>query len=203
MYKMGNNELNSNFTYTGKVTLKIQDLKSKKIISQREIKNSGTINLFHFLCNCLTGNYETSKRPRYLDASSNKINSSTPNNQNNFSSTLYYRSIISSANVKLGSSNIETAENAINTEYSNYHALFSATILKGQINNTYNEGKIKSFALCNSPDITDNTSGIMAWINLDIDNADGINDEVSLENNQALLVEWDLSFDNYIAARLF
>ena len=55
---------------------------------------------------------------------------------------------------------------------------------------------LSALALFNSPDLSDNSSTLLAWINItdDLGNPTPIN----IENNQAILIEWDLSFDNYI-----
>ena len=66
------NTFNNNFIYSGNVTLKVKDIKSKKIIETRHIKNAGTKNLFKFLCDCLTGTFIANNRPRYLDGSASK-----------------------------------------------------------------------------------------------------------------------------------
>ena len=53
-----------------------------------------------------------------------------------------------------------------------------------------------ALALFNSPDLSDSTSSMLAWINLTDVNGDP--DPIMIEDNQAILIEWDLSFDNYI-----
>ena len=193
--KNNNSSVNkSSISYTGKVTVKKYDTKRKKVISTQIIKNAGTKNLFKFLCECLIGNYTLNNRPRYLDASHNAIQS-TDGNATSFSSNLYYRSILNNSNLVYIDEAIplSTGE-TLNVSYP--HIRYSCTILRGQLDSdALNEG-INSLVLCNSPSINDTSDSILAWISLNED------ETITIENNQALLIEWDLSFDNYISNSL-
>ena len=195
------NTINNPVSYSGVVTIKIQDTKSKKTISSRVIKNAGTKYLFQFLCNCLTGTYDNQKYPRYLDASDTIIDAQTANTPKEFNSALYFRSILTSANVLelTGQTLLNTGGNDL-VDYSNFHSKFSCTIMLGQIKTSASGGAvapIKALALCNSPSSSDNTSTILAWVNL-LD-ADGEEDPIEIGNNQAILIEWDMCFNNYIS----
>lgn len=59
--------------YSGKVTLKTYSTKTKKIINERVIKNTGTVNLFKFLCSCLIQQYDSSSAPKYLGAAADIV----------------------------------------------------------------------------------------------------------------------------------
>ena len=61
---------------------------------------------------------------------------------------------------------------------------------------TAREAGIKALALFNSPDLSDKSTAMLAWINITDDQ--GNPDPIKIDNNQAILIEWDLSFDNYI-----
>ena len=49
---MSNANIKDGLGYSGKVTLKTYSTKTKKIIKEKVIKNTGTVNLFKFLCSC-------------------------------------------------------------------------------------------------------------------------------------------------------
>ena len=195
------NTINNPVSYSGVVTIKIQDTKSKKIISSRVIKNAGTKYLFQFLCNCLTGTYDNQKYPRYLDASDTIIDAQTANTPKEFTSALYFRSILTSSNVlEIPGQTLLNTDGTTLVAYSNFHSKFSCTIMLGQIKTTIPGDAataIKALALCNSPSSPDNTSTILAWVNL-LD-ADGEEDPIEIGNNQAILIEWDMCFNNYIS----
>ena len=55
---------------------------------------------------------------------------------------------------------------------------------------------VTALALFNSPNMQDVSSSMLAWINLTTES--GELDPIYIQDNQAILVEWDLSFDNYI-----
>lgn len=190
------NTLNNSFTYNGSVTIKVKDMKSKKILETRHIKNAGTKNLFKFLCECLIGDYVANSRPRYLDASSSQYQFNEGSGQvSGFSTNLYYRSILNNANIVREENQVKLTSQVTQT-LENYHARYSATILKNQMDETAKVDGLSALALFNSPDLSDNSSTLLAWINItdDLGNPTPIN----IENNQAILIEWDLSFDNYI-----
>lgn len=194
------NTINNPVSYSGVVTIKIQDTKSKKIISSRVIKNAGTKYLFEFLCNCLTGTFDNQKYPRYLDASDTIINAETANTPQEFNSALYFRSILTSSNV-LEIPGYTILNDGGNTPvgYSNFHSKFSCTIMLGQIKTSTSgaAADIKALALCNSPSSSDNTSSILAWVNLLNDTGEAAG--IQIDNNQAILIEWDMCFNNYIS----
>ena len=190
------NILNNSFTYNGSVTIKVKDMKSKKILETRHIKNAGTKNLFRFLCECLIGDYVANSRPRYLDASSSQYKFNEGSGQvSGFSTNLYYRSILNNANIVREENQVKLTSQVTQT-LENYHARYSATILKNQMDETAKVDGLSALALFNSPDLSDNSSTLLAWINItdDLGNPTPIN----IDNNQAILIEWDLSFDNYI-----
>ena len=190
------NTLNNSFAYTGQVTIKVKDMKSKKILETRHIKNAGTKNLFKFLCECLIGNYVANNRPRYLDASSSLYQFSEQLSQiNAFETNLYYRSILSNPNI-IKEENKVTLTSQITTTLENYHARYSAIILKNQMDETARTNGIRSLALFNSPELSDKSTTMLAWINITDDQ--GNSDPIEINDNQAILIEWDLSFDNYI-----
>lgn len=179
----------SSLSYNGKVTIKTYDKKRKKIVNTKIIKNNGTLNLFKFLCNCLIGQYTSNNRPRYLDASASVIKPSTETEITEFKSCLYYRSILTPANL------LETKTNTLETssgniESANVYVKFSTQILKGQLDSTSADQGIKSLVLTNSPQMEDSTSSVLAWINLP--------EDITIGENQTVLIEWDLSFNNYI-----
>ena len=60
------NKSNSKLSYKGKVTVKLYH--GKKVYKTIKEKNSGTLELFKFFANCLTGNYYSQQRPMYLRA---------------------------------------------------------------------------------------------------------------------------------------
>ena len=121
------NTLNNSFTYNGSVTIKVKDMKSKKILETRHIKNAGTKNLFKFLCECLLGDYIANNRPRYLDASVNPFGFT--GDSSGFSNNLYYRSILNSSNLVREENNVKlTSQSTLVLE--NYHARYSTTILR-------------------------------------------------------------------------
>lgn len=190
------NTLNNSFAYNGQVTIKVKDMKSKKILETRHIKNAGTKNLFKFLCECLIGDYIANSRPRYLDASANQYNFSEGSGQiNPFENNLYYRSILNNSNIVREENQVKLTSQ-ITTTLENYHARYSATILKNQMDETARKDGITSLALFNSPDLSDKSTTMLAWIN--ITNDQGNPDPINIGDNQAILIEWDLSFDNYI-----
>ena len=183
------NNIDDNFIYSGNVTLSVKDIKRNKIIQTKHIKNAGTEYLFKFLCDCLAGNFDGTKKPRYLDASDSQYS-------NNLSSNLYYRSILTNIKVIPSSQNIKLQDES-NISITQYHVRYSATILQNQINSSKNV--IKCLMLCNSPDQTDVSSSILAHINIADDNGEN---GIEIGDNQALIIEWDLSFNNYIKNQL-
>lgn len=184
-------EVSPSISYSGKVNIKVYDMKKKKILSSKTIKNHGTINLFKFLCSCLINQYESNNRPRYLDASASLIETSNATKINNFNSCLYYKSILNNSN--LLHQELETITTEEGERLSeNYYCKFSATILKGQLIGYEDEYSIKSLVLSNSQSKYDNTNSILAWINL----KEG--EEISIGDSQAILIEWELSFNNYV-----
>lgn len=60
------NKSNSKLSYKGKVTVKLYH--GKKVYKTIKEKNEGTLELFKFFANCLTGNYYSQQRPMYLRA---------------------------------------------------------------------------------------------------------------------------------------
>lgn len=52
----------NNITYEGLVTVKLYN--GKKLLSTKTYHNSGSPNLFKFLCQCIAGNYKTADRLR-------------------------------------------------------------------------------------------------------------------------------------------
>ena len=185
--------LNNSFTYNGSVTIKVKDMKSKQILEIRHIKNAGTKNLFKFLCECLIGDYVANSRPRYLDASANAF--AFTGESSGFSNNLYYRSILNSSNLVKEENGVRlTSQSTVVLE--NYHARYSTTILRNQMDKTARNDGLVALALFNSPDLSDSTSSMLAWINLT--DAAGNPAPIIIEDNQAILIEWDLSFDNYI-----
>lgn len=187
---MTQNFIDKPITYSGNVILKMVDLRTKKVISQKFIKNAGTYSLFRFIGSCLINQFESNNRPRYIDASA--ALTTLDNIGLHFTSTLYYRSLIN--NIKLeDESHSITLQNSTTFTQVLPHVKYSTTILKGQIQSN---NKIKSLVLSNSPDISDNSESILAWINLPED------DQIEIGDNQALFVEWDLSFNNYVSNEL-
>ena len=190
------NILNNSFIYNGEVTIKIKDMKSKKIIETRHIKNAGTKNLFKFLCECLIGDYIANNRPRYLDASASQyLFNASLSSVDSFETNLYYRSILNNANIVREENQVKLTSQITKT-LENYHARYSATILKNQMDEEAKNKGLVALALCNSPNLSDNSSAMLAWIN--ITNDQGNPDPINIDDNQAILIEWDLSFDNYI-----
>lgn len=53
--------LPSTIGYQGKINVKVQ--RGNKIVSSKTYHNTGSIKLFHFLCECLAGNYYEDLRP--------------------------------------------------------------------------------------------------------------------------------------------
>lgn len=190
------NTLNNSFAYNGQVTIKVKDIKSKKILETRYIKNAGTKNLFRFLCECLIGDYVANNRPRYLDASAHQYHfSESPGQVESFDSNLYYRSILNTANIAREENQVRlTSQSTMILE--NYHARYSSTILLNQMDGDAREIGISSLALFNSPDLADKSTTMLAWINITDDQ--GNEDPIIINDNQAIFIEWDLSFDNYI-----
>lgn len=187
---MTQNFIDKPITYSGNVILKIVDLHTKKVISQKFIKNAGTYSLFKFIGNCLINQFETNNRPRYIDASAELT--TLDSNGLHFTSTLYYRSLINNIKLEDESHSITLQNSTIFTQLLP-HVKYSTTILKGQIQSN---NQIKSLVLSNSPDISDNSESILAWINLPE------TDQIQIGDNQALFVEWDLSFNNYVSNEL-
>jgi len=56
---MNNNEKNSGIGYSGKI--KVSVLANNKVIKTKEYKNNGSVKLFEFLAQCLTGKYNTAQ----------------------------------------------------------------------------------------------------------------------------------------------
>ena len=164
-------------SYNGQVTIKIYDKKRKKIIDTKKIKNNGTLSLFKFLCRCLIDNYESNQRPRYLDASSDIIEMTSKTQIQKFNSCLYYRSILTPSPL------LERVDNV--------YVKFSAQILRGQLNSSGSD-VIKSLVLTSSPDSSDTSSSILAWINLPEEA------QIEIGENQTILIEWQLAFNNYL-----
>lgn len=124
------NVLNNSFAYNGQVTIKVKDIKSKKILETRHIKNAGTKNLFKFLCECLIGDYIANNRPRYLDASASLYSFNESSGQiTPFENNLYYRSILNNSNIVREENQVKLTSQ-ITTTLGNYHARYSAIILK-------------------------------------------------------------------------
>ena len=86
-------------------------------------------------------------------------------------SALSYRSLITSKKINKIDSNIS--------------ALYTATIAKNQLKAN---SALKSIYLTNSPSSSDMNDSILAKIDLTT--------EVEIADNQALIIEWDLSFTN-------
>lgn len=183
------NNIDDNFIYSGNVTLSVKDIKRNKIIQTKHIKNAGTEYLFKFLCNCLAGTFDGTKKPRYLDASDSQYS-------NNLSSNLYYRSILTNIKVIPSSESI-TLQDGSTINIPQYHVRYSATILQNQVNSA--KKTIKCLVLCNSPDYSDVTSSILAYIDIADENGEN---GIEIGDNQALIIEWDLSFNNYIKNQL-
>lgn len=185
---MQNIKSSGSIYYTGTVTIKLKNLKTNKILDTRVIKNAGTSNLFQYLCSCLIGQFEANNRPRYLDASS--LLYSTTSGYN-FNSNLAYRSIISNSNLASNSEEITTSSGGTYNEIV-WHAKYSATILRNQLDTAAQTEGIKSLALFNSPVIdADNSGSLLAWIDI-------LEDPIIIGDKQAILIEWDMSFSNYI-----
>ena len=124
------NTFNNNFIYSGNVTLKVKDIKSKKIIETRHIKNAGTKNLFKFLCDCLTGTFIANNRPRYLDGSASKYSFNEEKGTiATFNSNLYYRSILTNPNIAKEENEIKLDNQEIKI-LENWHVKYSTKILK-------------------------------------------------------------------------
>ena len=177
-------------SYSGQVTIKIYDKKRKKIIGTKKIKNNGTLSLFKFLCRCLIDNYESNQRPRYLDASSDIIEMTSKTQIQKFNSCLYYRSILTpSPLLERVEQDTQSSGNIMNSN--NVYVKFSAQILRGQLNSSGSD-VIKSLVLTSSPDSSDTSSSILAWINLPEEA------QIEIGENQTILIEWQLAFNNYL-----
>lgn len=195
---MENNILNNSFTYSGKVTINKIDIKSKRIIETKIIKNAGTKSLFKFLCDCLTGNFSQNSYPRYLDASSRQVYAASKTTNNQYESCLYFRSILETSNVVEVSGNTLLSDNSSDqVPYTNYHVKYATTIMLGQIKQSETTvSEINSLFLCADASKQDTSDNVLAWINL-VD-ANGESDPIQIGTNQAILIEWDMSFDNLI-----
>lgn len=187
--------INDALMYSGKVTVQVKNMKTKKIVSERVIKNAGTINLFEFLCNCLLGQYESSKKPNYLDASAQAYNLTTNQNTSGFQSDLFYRSILNDSNKAKITEQVILDDGTLASVF-NWHVKFSAALLRNQLNDEARTNGITSLALFTNPNLVDNNEAMLAWVNL-INEAGAI-EPIQISENQTILVEWDLSFNNYV-----
>lgn len=180
------NNIINNLGYTGIVKLSIQCTKTKKIKSTKIIKNNGTVDLFKFLCNCLIQRYTATNAPRYLGASINQVTyqENSVSNLNNINSALSYKSKLS--NTQLINKPIETSK--VNVSGYNWHAVFNGIILFGQLKDSTRP--IRSLQLYSTQGSQD-LSTPLVYINLDDDQI------VTLTSGEALLVEWDMSFNNW------
>ena len=181
---MSNANIKDGLGYSGKVTLKTYSTKTKKIIKEKVIKNTGTVNLFKFLCSCLIQQYESSGAPKYLGAAVSEI-TYTENSISNIAtpvSALSYKSKLS--NTQLIQSEVATEEADI-TGF-NWHAVFTGTILYGQLRSA--ETPIRSFQLYATAS-SQELSTPLAYINL--------TEDLYLRAGEALIVEWDMSFNNW------
>lgn len=182
----------TNLVYSGKVSIKKFNTRTKKVLSTYNVKNAGTVGLFNYLCDCLIGQGKPENRPRYLDASKDLLIVQDEYNVN-FSSALYYRSLIQDS-AKRNFQDTITLTSGESATFNLPHIQYTAVILASQLQSST---EIKSLALYNTPDMRDNSSNssLLAWINIP-ESTESI--ELTLEENQALFIEWDLSFNNYV-----
>ena len=178
--------------YVGKVTIKTQCIKSKKIIRTQVIKNNGSVELFRFLCGCLIQQYDSTSTPRYLDASGSRIEfayDSISGTQNisqfeSFNSVLTYKSKLSNSALK--SEQVSGSYDGVAIAGNNWHAIFNGNIIYGQLKSSGAE--ISSLQLYASQNSLDKLIPL-AYINLD--------EPIFLKVGEALLIEWDMSFNNW------
>ena len=172
--------VNNNLIYSGKVTITLRDEKNKSVVKKRVYKNAGTTNLFRFLCNCLIGSFEGNKRPSYLDASNSIYELNQASDLPIFETNLYYRSILSNSNIAKQNETILLDSNQTKI-LSNWHVKYSASILRNQLDETARTDGITTLALFNSPNFSDNSDSILAWINL-LDE-DGVVEPLFIQEN--------------------
>lgn len=181
---MNNLSITNGLGYSGVVTIKTYSIKNSKILRQQIIKNRGTVDLFKFLCSCLIQQYNGNNAPRYLDASTEtiKFKDNSISELEPISPALSYKSKLS--NIQLVSDFVDSTYADISGK--NWHAVFSANIVFGQLRSA--TAPIKSLQLYASQSSQDVITPL-AYINLE--------EEIQLKAGEALIVEWDMSFNNW------